>query len=173
MRLQSQWEFRPRWVASLERRLLGLSNPIDLLRRRLTRGLEVSARDQQVRRGEEVEALVTTFSAQGLGEIEVGIVCTEYYARYTEGIGTGDSGSGAPSDPLQSGGRATTYAIAHEAWLPVESAAGKQSIRLTIPPGAPFSYEGDCISFRWELVARGRRRRRLDALAKRDISVLP
>jgi len=70
-------------------------------------------------------------------------------------------------------GRATTYAIAHEAWLPIESAPGVQSVRLTIPPEAPFSYEGDCLSFRWEVVARGRRRRRLDAQAKHEISVLP
>ena len=162
MRLRFQREFRPRRVASLEKRLLGLLKPIDLLRRRLTRGLQVGASDQEVRRGEEVEALVTISSARGLGDIEVGLVCTEYYALYSEGVSTDDSG-----------GRATTYAIAHEAWLPIESAPGAQSVRLTIPPEAPFSYEGDCLSFRWEVVARGRRRRRLDAQAKHEISVLP
>jgi hypothetical protein len=163
MRRQFQWEFRPRWVASLESRLLpGLLNPVDLLRRRMARGLQVGASDEEVRRGEEVEALVTLSSAEGLGDVEVGLVCTEYYARYSEGVGPDDSG-----------GRATTYAIAHEAWLPVESAPGVQSVRLTIPTEAPFSYEGDCLSFRWEVVARGRRRRRLDAQARREISVLP
>jgi hypothetical protein len=162
MRLQFQREFRPRRVASLEKRLLGLLKPVDLLRSRLTRGLQVGASDPEVRRGEEVEALVTISSARGLGDVEVGLVCTEYYALYSEGVSTDDSG-----------GRATTYAIAHEAWLPIESAPGVQSVRLTIPPEAPFSYEGDCLSFRWEVVARGRRRRRLDAQAKHEISVLP
>jgi hypothetical protein len=160
--MRLQFQFRPRWGASLEKRLLGLLNPIDLLRRRLTRGLQVAASDQEVRRGEEVEALVTISSARGLGDVEVGLVCTEYYTRYSEGVGTDDSG-----------GRATSYAIAHQAWLPVESAPGVQNARLTIPPEAPFSYEGDCLSFRWEVVARGRRRRRLDAQARREISVLP
>jgi hypothetical protein len=162
MKLQFQWEFRPRWAASLEKRLLGLLHPVDALRKKLTRGLQVGAGDQEVRRGEEVEALVTIFNARGLGDIEVGLVCTEYYARYSEGVGTDDPG-----------GRATTYAIAHEAWLPLESAPGVQSVRLAIPPEAPFSYEGDCLSFKWEIVARGRRSRRLDAQANHDISVRP
>jgi len=48
-----------------------------------------------------------------------------------------------------------------------------QSVRLPIPPEAPFSYDGDCLSFRWKVVARGRRKRRLDAQVKRDITVLP
>jgi hypothetical protein len=121
MRLQSQWEFRPRWVVSFEKRLLGLLKPIDLLRRRLTRGLQVGAAAQEVRRGEEVEALVTISSARGLGDVEVGLLCTEYYA--CEGVG-------------DSGGRAITYAIAHEAWLPVDCAPGVQSVRLTIPTEA-------------------------------------
>jgi hypothetical protein len=161
MRLQFHWEFRPRWAGSLERRLVGLVHPLDFLRRRLARGFQIGASDQDVRRGEEVEALVTISNARGLGDVEVGLVCSEYYACYSEGVG---------DDP---GGRATTYAIAHEAWLPVESAPGVQSVRLTIPPEAPFSYEGDCLSFKWEVVARGRRSRRLDAQARREISVLP
>jgi hypothetical protein len=162
MSAQFQWEFRPRWVASLEKRLRGLLKPIDLLRRRLTRGLEVGAAAQEVRRGDEVEALATISSARGLGNVEVGLVCTEYYARYSEGV-----------DPDDSGGRALSYAIAHEAWLPVDCSPGVQSVRLTIPTEAPFSYEGDCLSFRWEVVARGRRKWRLDAQASHEISVLP
>ena len=161
------WEFRPRSGASLERRLLdGLAHPLDFLRRRQARGFQIGVSDQDVRRGEEVEALVTISRARGLGDVEVGLVCTEYYACYSEGVSSADSGG-------SSGGRATTYAIAHEAWLPVESAAGVQSVRLTIPPEAPFSYEGDCLSFKWEVVARGRRSRRLDAQARHEISILP
>jgi hypothetical protein len=151
---------RPR---SLERRLLdGLAHPLDFLRRRQARGFQIGVRDQDVPRGEEVEALVTISSARGLGDVEVGLVCTEYYACESEGVSSDGS----------SGGRATTYAIAHEAWLPVESAPGVQSVRLTIPPEAPFSYEGDCLSFKWEVVARGRRSRRLDAQARGEVSVL-
>jgi hypothetical protein len=154
-----QGEFRrPRWVASLEKRMRGTLKPIDLLRRRLTRGLEVGAAAQEVRRGDQVEALVAISSARGLGTVEVGLVCTEYYACYGKG---------------ESGGRVLTYAIAHEAWLPVDCSPGVQNVRLPIPTEAPFSYEGDCLSFKWEVIARGRRRRRLDAQAGHEISVLP
>ena len=162
MRLRFQREFRPPWAASLERRLLGVLHPVDSLRRRLTRGLQIDASDHEVHRGAEVEALVTISNPRGLGNVEVGLICTEYYARYSEGVGADDPG-----------GRATTYAVAHEAWRPVESAPGMQSVRLAVPTEAPFSYEGDCLSFSWEVVARGRRRRRLDAQAKREITVLP
>jgi hypothetical protein len=159
MALRFQWEFRPRWAASLERRLL---HPVDSLRGRLTRGLQVEASDHEVHRGAEVEALVNISDPRRLGDVEVGLVCTEYYARYSEGVAADDAG-----------GRVMTYDVAHEAWLPVESAPGMQSVRLSIPPEAPFSYHGDCLSFTWEVVARGRRKRRLDAQAKREITVLP
>ena len=48
-----------------------------------------------------------------------------------------------------------------------------QSVRLAIPADAPFSYEGTCLSFKWELVARGHKSRGLDAQARSDLSVLP
>ncbi len=43
----------------------------------------------------------------------------------------------------------------------------------TKPAHAPFSYEGSCLSFKWEVVARGRRARKLDARASQEISVRP
>jgi hypothetical protein len=69
--------------------------------------------------------------------------------------------------------RQTSRAIAYEASLPVEIASGVQSVRLAIPGPAPFSYEGECLSFEWEIVARGRRRRGIDLEAGRELSVLP
>jgi hypothetical protein len=138
-------------------------HPLDFLRRRLTSGLEVGASDQAARRGDEVEALVTISSARGLGDVEVGLVCTEFYDEVT----TSTDSQGTHTS------RTTSDATAYEAWLPVESAAGVQSVRFTIPPEAPFSYTGGCLSFKWEVVARGRRRHRLDAQARRDVSVLP
>lgn len=157
MRLELRWAFRPRSLRKLER---SLSHPLDLVRRRRTRGLQVDAGEHGVRRGEEVEALVTISSSKGLGDVEVGLVCTEYYDEES----TNSEGRSS---------RATVEAIPHEDWQPVESAAGVQSVRLAIPADAPFSYEGACLSFKWELVARGRRSRRLDAQARREISVLP
>jgi len=142
-------------------------HPLEALRRRLTRGLEVAASDQEVRRGGEVEALVTISSARKLGDVEVGVVCTESYdelntnQRYTDGTNT------------TSTSRVTSDDVAHETWSPVETVSGVQSVRFTIPPDAPFSYRGDCLSFKWELVARGRRSRGLDRQARSEFSVLP
>lgn len=140
-------------------------HPLDLLRRRLTRGLQVTAGKQVARRGEEVEALVTISSPGKLGNVEVGVACTEYYDE--EDTDT-DMNTGN-----QSTSRVTSDEIAHEAWLPVETISGPQSLRFTIPPDAPFSYRGACLSFKWEVVARGRRHRGLDAQARSEFSVLP
>jgi hypothetical protein len=135
-------------------------HPLDTLRRWLTRGLRVSASDQNVRRGGEVETLVTISSPRGLGDVEVGLVCTEYYDEETRSP-TSSSTGGADLSPSR-----TTS-------TPIESAAGEQSVRLAIPAEAPFSYKGECLSFKWEVVARGRRSRRLDTQARQEISVLP
>jgi hypothetical protein len=139
-------------------------HPLDALRRRLTGGLDVSASDQSVRRGGEVEALVTVSNPRKLGDLEVGIVCTEYYDEED----TTSDGDGSTTTS-----RSTADDIAHESWSPLESVMGVQSIRFTIPADAPFSYSGECLSFKWEVVARGRKSRRLDAQAKAEFSVLP
>ena len=143
-------------------------HPLEALRRRLTRGLEVAASDQEVRRGGEVEALVTISSARKLGDVEVGVVCTEYYDELKTGSAayTDDTNTTTTS-------RVTSDDVAHETWSPVETVSGVQSVRFTIPPGAPFSYHGECLSFKWELVVRGRRGRGLDRQARSEFSVLP
>jgi hypothetical protein len=137
-----------------------LSHPLDFVRQRRTRGLQVDAGEGEVRRGADVEALVTISNPKGLGDLEVGLVCTEYYDEQS-------------TDSDGDTSRATVEEIAHENWLPVEEVTGVQSVRLPIPASAPFSYEGACLSFKWELVARGHRSRGLDAQARRDLSVLP
>ena len=138
-------------------------HPLDILRRRLTRGLEVATGDQ-ARRGGEVEALVTISSGLKLGDLEVGVVCTEYYDEQET---TRDA------DGSTSLSRSTSDEVAHESWSQVESVSGVQSLRFTIPADAPFSYRGECLSFKWEVVARGRRSGRLDAQARSEFSVFP
>jgi hypothetical protein len=141
------------------------AHPLDLLRRRLTRGLEVAAANQVAHRGEQVEVLVTISSPGKIGNVEVGVVCTEYYDE--------EKTDTDMNTDMQSTSRVTSDEIAHEAWLPVETIAGAQSLRFTIPPDAPFSYGGNCLSFKWEIVARGRKSRGLDAQARSEFSVLP
>jgi hypothetical protein len=126
--------------------------------------LQIGPPTDQVRRGEEIDVEVTVVDPRRLTNVEVGLVCTEYYD--VEVTSTDSEGHTSSS-------RQTRDAIAHEAWIPVENAPGSQTVRLLIPPGAPFSYEGDCLSFRWELVARGHKRWRLDARAEHDLRVAP
>jgi hypothetical protein len=131
-------------------------------RERLARqlGLRVDAPSNEVRRGDEVELLVTVTSTRGLTDLQAGIVCTERYAE------TDTDSEGRTT-------RTTSNAIAHEAWVPIERTPGTQSIGLAIPLEAPFSYEGSCLSFVWEVGVRVRRSLRLDAEARHQISVLP
>jgi len=136
-----------------------------LLRRRghqLARelGIQVGAAEKQARRGGEMEALVTMSSTKELGTVEVGVVCTESYDE-------------EESDSDHHSYRTTSHATAHETWVPVESLVGSQSVRLSIPPEAPFSYKGNCLSFKWEVAARGRRAGQVDAEARSEFSVLP
>jgi hypothetical protein len=134
--------------------------PLDRLRRRRTKDLLVDVDEQSVHRGEEVEALVTISSLHELGDPEVGLVCTEFYDEES----TDDDGHTH---------RTTCNAIAHEIWVPIERAPGVQNVRLAVPAEAPFSYEGGALSFRWEVVARGRKEHQLDAQASKGFSVLP
>jgi len=133
---------------------------LDGLRSKLAKGLEVRVDEPEARRGDEIAALVVVSEPERLGELEVGLVCTEHY---DEEIHTGNQGATT---------RTTSKAVAHEAWQPLQG-AGEHSVRLAIPPDAPFSYAGSCLSFRWEVVARGRRDRALDARASHEISVRP
>jgi hypothetical protein len=107
-------------------------HPLDILRRRLTRGLEVATGDQTARRGGEVEALVTISSGLKLGDLEVGVVCTEYYDEQET---TRDA------DGSTSLSRSTSDEVAHESWSQVENVSGVQSLRFTIPADAPFRTE--------------------------------
>jgi hypothetical protein len=122
-------------------------------------GLVVDAPRHEVRRGEDVEVLVTVTSARGL-DVQAGVVCTE---RYDE---TDTDSQGRTT-------RTTSEATAHEVWIPVARGTGTQSVNLAIPLEAPFSYEGSCLSFKWEVAARIHRSLRLDAEVRRRISVQP
>ena len=138
-------------------RLLSES-PLEALRHRATRGLQVRASRQEVARGEQFDAVVTV-SEPNLADLEVGVVCTGYFAAQTYG-------EHGPT-------RTTSQAILYEGWLPTEPVVGVQTVLFQVPAKAPFSYDGDVVSFKWEVVARGRRQRRLDARATDRLWVLP
>lgn len=126
----------------------------------LTRALSISAADGEVCRGDEVEAELTVASAEGLTALEVGLVCTEYYAAQAPGGGSG---------PV----RGTSSVVTFETWQPVECVAGRQKVRLTVPHDAPFSYEGEVLAYRWQVALRSERGYGRGAQARRHIVVLP
>jgi hypothetical protein len=104
---------------------------------RYARDLEVAVERRQVRRGERIGA-----TASGDGELEVGLLCTERYDVWRR-IGDSDSRS-----------RVTDVATVWQGWVPAPHAALGQRIELTIPVDGPYSYEGDCVSLSWAVVAR-------------------
>ena len=130
---------------------------LDTLRRKLTKGLEVRVEQPEARRGDDVQAVVVVTEPEGLGELEVGIVCREFY---DETVSSGEGSS-----------RTTSNAVEYEAWQPMQCVRGEHAVTLTIPTEAPYSYAGDCLSFRWDVVARGRKRLALDAQASQEIAV--
>lgn len=140
-------------------RTLLLKHPLNLLRIRATRGLELAASPEEIVRGGWVDAVVTVSDSAKLEDLEVGLFCTESYER--------ESSTGPDKGP------ATVWATAHETWVPMATTPGVQTARLRVPPEAPFSYDGDILCFRWEVVARGRRKRRLDARATLPLWVRP
>lgn len=140
-------------------RTLLLKHPLNVVRIRATRGLELAASPEELVRGGWLDAVVTVSDAAKLEDLEVGLFCTESYEI--------ESGTG------QDRGPATAWATAYETWVPMATTPGVQTARLRVPPEAPFSYEGDILSFRWEVIARGRRKRRLDARVTHPVSVLP
>lgn len=137
----------------------GSRSPVDRLRARLTRSLQVRAEPTELVRGDEVGAVVTIVDARSLEQVEVGLVCTEAYAVTVE------------DDDGESRGRA--WATAHETWVAVAPEAGEHTVRLRVPVDGPFSYAGEYLSFTWEVVARAPRRRRLDARAACELWVRP
>ena len=137
------------------------ANPMDALRRKMTTGLDLEAGQDEVRRGDELQVRVTVSRPEQLGDVELGLVCTELYD--VETASGGDDGGTS---------RSTSTAVAHELWQPVPCVEGTHGVRLQIPSSAPFSYEGLCLSYKWEVVARGRRAGKLDARATRRIQVI-
>jgi hypothetical protein len=100
-------------------------------------GLELQVERQELRRGDRVAAV-----AFGEGALEVGLVCTQSYDVWRR-IGN-DSRS-----------RVTASASVWQEWLPAPHGALGQRVELALPADGPYSYEGDCVSFGWAVVARG------------------
>ena len=110
--------------------------------------------------------LSVTFTGRGSEQsLEVGLVCVEKDDRQVR-VHSQSAGAGAPV-------RQTTTATVYEEWQPAQTATGGQTFTFQVPRDAPYSYEGDCISFAWRVSARAVRRLRKDPRLDRPIWVEP
>jgi hypothetical protein len=127
------------------------------------RHLKVTLSSNQARRGDTVDARLEVTRA-GNDEIELGLVCTEYYDVEK----TSHSSSGGTSHD-----RDTDDAIAHEEWRPASPNQSVHNVRFQIPPDAPYSFKGSCLAFEWRVSARQPKRMRFDRSTNVDLTVLP
>lgn len=124
-------------------------------------GVDLTVDRDEAHRGDELTATFT--HAQGVEDVELGLVCLErwdYEARSRTRYGSVVI-------------RQTGEAHAYEHWQPVESAAGEQTVTFRIPKDAPQSYEGECVSYAWRVSARAVRRLRPDPRIDHPVWVLP
>lgn len=128
--------------------------------RRARPAFDLAARPIEAQRGEAVEAAVRiNDAAQATGDLEIGIVCTAYYDRWTQ--------SGRPDDGAPR--RVTAEGIVYEDWREVPASLGAQQVVFAIPADAPFSHEGECLSFAWRVTAR--RHESLARDPRRDVAI--
>jgi hypothetical protein len=127
--------------------------------------LELTTDGDEKRRGDSVTVTVRIGSPDGLDveRLELGLICTESfdYEQVTR------SRNGTQRS------RQTRQVTAHEDWREVDRRAPEQAISFEIPGQAPFSFEGDCVSYAWRVSAREPRSRRMDRRVDRPIWVLP
>jgi hypothetical protein len=126
------------------------------------RGTTLLVNDDTLRRGEEVSV---TFRGGRTNEdrLEVGLACDERSDTQVRIFVRGAS----------TVRRQTAEATVHEQWQAVPPGAGEQVFRFQVPVDAPYSYEGDCVSYAWKVSARAVRRLGKDARLDQPIWVLP
>ena len=147
------------WAYSLRRK----RRPLSLADRLPGAALAVERDD--ARRGEKL--LVTlTLASSGSAEadpLEVGLVCVEIYDYQV--IAQTRAG------PVYV--RQTREDNAYEDWRQVVRTAGDQAVEFELPRDAPYSYEGDCVSYAWRVSARVARKLRSDPRMDHAVWVLP
>ena len=120
--------------------------------------LEVESPDV-ARGGEVVARLEHARPDKASDKLELGLVCTEFYdERKPDGHGGSN--------------RVTSQVVAFEEWHPYPGGPA-QTVRFEVPPDAPFSYRGHCLSYVWRVSARLPRRLRFDPAVNVELTVRP
>jgi hypothetical protein len=110
------------------------------------KGVTLGVSNDGVRRGDELE--VTFAGGRSPDDrLEVGIACDE---RFDTEVQVAVKGT-----PI--GSRQTSEAVAYEQWQAVPGGVSEHQLVFTVPPDAPYSYEGDCCSFAWRVSVRDAR----------------
>lgn len=126
------------------------------------RGMTLTTDRADLRRGEEV-AITFLGKRGGDDPLEVGLVCAE---RYDMEVRARAGGATVVT-------RETAEARVHEQWQAVPPGVDEQTFTFTVPREAPYSYEGDCVSYVWFASARAVKPLRKDARLEEPIWVRP
>jgi hypothetical protein len=126
------------------------------------RGTSLSVDPGEMRRGEEI-SITFRGKRENDDRLEVGLVCVE---RHDMQVRVSVKGVSTVS-------RQTVEAAVHEQWQPVPPAVREQTFTFEIPDSAPYSYEGECVSYSWRASARAVRRLRRDPRLDLPIWVQP
>jgi hypothetical protein len=129
---------------------------LGLIQRGAARKLDVVPAAEQVRRGDTLD--VTVKADAGIEGLEAGLICTETFPVFVVRGKVTHSGHEFEDE------------VAFEHWLPVEPL--QQTVALSVPVDAPYSYDGENLKFKWRVAVR-QPRRGLDAVRTREIWVLP
>lgn len=125
-----------------------------IVQRGVARSFDVVAGDH-VRRGETFE--VTVKADPTLDGLEAGLICTETFLATMRG--------------KASSSRVFEDEVTYEIWRPIDHS--EQTVALSVPLDAPYSYSGEYLKFNWRVAVRQRRERGPDAVRTREIWVLP
>lgn len=126
------------------------------------RGTTLAVDGGSLRRGEAVS--VACIRGQPNDRLEVGIACEERY----------DVQVRVYMRPASMVRRQTAQATIYEQWQSVPpGGAGEHAFTFHVPIDAPYSYEGDCVSYVWRISARAPARLRKDARTDEPIWVEP
>jgi hypothetical protein len=125
------------------------------------RGAALSADGTDFARGDDVS--VTFTGRRTSDRLEIGIACDERYDTETRVYSRG----------VSTVVRQTGEATVHEEWQTAPAGAVGHTATFRLPTGAPYSYEGSCLSYTWRISARAVRRLRKDARVDAPIWVEP
>lgn len=125
------------------------------------RGASLAVVADDHRRGDEIAATLTR--RRGEGQVEVGLVCVERFDTEVQVFHRGGA----------TVARQTGEATVHEEWQPVPDGGLEHTAGFRVPVGAPYSYEGECLSYAWRVTAREVRELREDRRLDEPIWVAP